>query len=157
MLVTQPEDEFLLQADRRPLLRAQSWSCLHAAGKALGCEGRRFASALWSRRGGRALWQHHGWAARPRSRSLHGEQCPGPPPPRQRGGAVSRDEGSRAAALGESHLGLFAGSSAQADAPAEEGQSAPERGPANPSSALTGAEPGSRVLSSDFPPRGMLQ
>ena len=88
----------------------------------------------------------------------------GPPSPtprakqdRQRGGAVSRCEGSRAAALGESHLGLFAGSRAQADAPAEEGQSAPERGPANPSSALTGAEPGSRVLSSDFPPRGMLQ
>ena len=38
-----------------------------------------------------------------------------------------------------------------------EGQSAPERAPHNPSSAPTGAEPDSMILSSDFPPRGICQ
>ena len=38
-----------------------------------------------------------------------------------------------------------------------EGQSAPERAPHNPSSAPTGAEPDSMILSSDFPPRGIRQ
>ena len=34
VLGAQPEDEFLLQADRHQLLGAQSWSCLRASGKA---------------------------------------------------------------------------------------------------------------------------
>ena len=99
------------------------------------------------------------------SRPLPGEQCPGCTthlPLRlnraTRGEVLSA--GVRGAGL--KHLESLIRASLLEARPRQilvlrEGQSAPERGPANSSSMLTGAEPDSMILSSDFPPRGMLQ
>ena len=99
VLLSPPDDEFLLQADRHPIPSAQSRSCLCEGGNALEMWGKEICSKV-VQAGRRGSVVPPGMGGRPRSRASPGELCPVRPSSAARakqtyprGGVVSGCEG----------------------------------------------------------------